>query len=79
VQAAEYHLRRELGLVGVDDLELVERGTADGGVEVVFTARGERYAVRVALAHGPSARMLTCTADQPAIPPSYTLEGIERA
>jgi len=79
VQAAEYHLRRATGLVGLDDLAVVERRTGDGGVvEVVFAARDGRFAVRVALGHGPSARMLTCTADQAAPPPSYPLEGIER-
>jgi len=79
VQAAEYHLRRALGLVGLDDLAAVERRTVHEKVEeVVFSTRDGRFAVRVALGSGPSARMLTCTSDRAAPPPAYTLEGIER-
>jgi hypothetical protein len=79
VQAAEYHLRRAVGLVGIDDLTFVERRTLHGSVvEVVFAARDGRFVVRVALGSGPTSRMLTCTADHAAFPPAYTLEGIER-
>ncbi|HVF13101.1 MAG TPA: sucrase ferredoxin [Acidimicrobiales bacterium] len=79
VQAAEYHLRRALGLAGIEDVAVVERRTGEGGVvEVVLTTPDGTFAVRVAVGSGPSARMLTCTADHAALPPSYTLEGIER-
>lgn len=80
VQAAEYLLRRATGLVGIDDLAVVEWRPADGNrVEVVFAAPGGRFAVRVANGIGPDARLLTCAADEPARSPSYVLEGIVRA
>jgi hypothetical protein len=65
--------------VGVDDVEVVERRTLEGHVvEVVLATPDERFAVRVVPGQGPSAHLLTCTADQPARPPAYDLAGIER-
>jgi hypothetical protein len=78
VQAAEYFLRRGRGLLGVDDVEVVERRSLDGhGVEVVLATPDGRFAVHVIPGHGASAHLLTCTADEPARPPVYDLAGIE--
>ena len=79
VQAAEYFLRRANGLVGIDDVAVVERWRVDDQVvEVVMDAPDGRYAVRVTVGLDPATRLLTCTAEQPDHAPAYALEGIER-
>lgn len=80
VQAAEYFLRRETGLVGVDDVAVLERRPVDppGAIEVMFAGPEGCFAVRVVVGQEPTARLLTCSADQPSRAPSYSLVGIER-
>ena len=78
VQAAEYFLRRETGLVGIDDVTPVsrERGRVGSTVSVRFaTVGGDQVEVKVAV--GPSSpRQLTCTAPGEGRPPSYRLLGV---
>ena len=63
VQAAEHHLRRQLGATRIEDVGLVRR-TVDGEVTTVtFTVAGATYVVRVrTLADPASATRLTCKA-----------------
>ena len=63
VQAAEHHLRRQVGATRIDDVELVRRA-GDGDVTVAtFEVAGATYAVRVRTLVDPaSATRLTCKA-----------------
>jgi Sucrase/ferredoxin-like len=79
VQAAEYFLRRDTGLIGIDEVSVAGRPTVDGDVlEVALATEDGRFSVRVARRQAPPARPLTCTADRPVHPPAYALEGIQR-
>lgn len=72
VQAAEAHLRRELGLDGVDDLWVVEH-ERDGLHRVAFElASGEVRRVEVEEAPGEQ-RYLTCKATHPHRPPGFAV------
>jgi hypothetical protein len=76
VQAAEWHLRRRGGFLGVDDLVLREH-RAKGSVHIVaFTAGGRRHAVEVEEVSGHG-RPLTCKATHPHRPRRYELRSIE--
>jgi hypothetical protein len=70
IQAAEHHLRRETGILGVDDVEVVGHRTMGSVHEVDLAAGGERYTVgvEIGLAH---ARPLTCKALQPHRPRAF--------
>jgi Sucrase/ferredoxin-like len=77
VQAAEHFLRRDLGLVGVDDVQPVRRHRIGGGearIELVDRSGG-RHTVTVAPAPREPA-LLTCTAEAPATPREFRLLGI---
>lgn len=75
VQAAEYFLRREEGIVGVDDL--VSNGHRHSSAHVVdvrFNGRhGRRFEVRVGVGASTPSRPLTCGAVTEETPPSYAL------
>jgi hypothetical protein len=73
VQAADWFLRRELGLAGLDDVLHV--GERDG--QVLLEAGGARYAVQLREAEAPEPRLTSCagggTTDRP---PVHVLVGI---
>ena len=73
-QAAEFFLRRDMGLVGVDDLLVTEfRRQGEGVVHVRFDGPGGRtYQVRVQVRLA-EARPLSCRAAGEERPPTYSL------
>ena len=75
VQAAEYFVRREHGILGVDDLvSNGHRHQSHHVVEVGFNGRhGRRFEVRVGVGSLPPARPLTCGAVNQETPPTYAL------
>lgn len=75
VQAAEYFLRREEGIVGVDDLVSNGHSHASAHVVVVrFNGRhGRRFEVRVGVGTVAGSRPLTCAAVTQETPPTYAL------
>jgi hypothetical protein len=74
VQAADYFLRRELGLTGLDELSAEWRGTGpDGEVGVRFAGPGGRWMVRLRIGAAADARPLTCQVPRPRRPPLYQL------
>lgn len=80
VQAAEHFLRRERGLIGLDDL-VAERSEVDSaGVVAVRFAAGTsgRWLVRLRATRAAAARPLTCQATQPDRPPVYQLLDLAR-
>ncbi len=74
-QAAEFFLRREEGVLGVDDLLLTEfRREGKGVVAVRFDGPGGRsYAVRVQVRPADEPRRLSCHATGEERPPTYSL------
>ncbi len=78
VQAAEYLLRRDAGLTGIDDVTpLSSRRSVDGGIVSVrfATVRGGQVDVEVGIDR-TEPRLLTCTAPSEGRPPSYRLLGV---
>lgn len=75
VQAAEYFVRRQHGILGVDDLVADgHRHVSPEVVEVGFNGRhGRRYEVRVGIDAASGARPLTCGAVSRETPPTYAL------
>ena len=78
-QAAEYFVRSELGLDGVDDLR---PGTPSdrGGDEhevVVAGADGRRHRVRLRVVRADPARVVSCHTKRSASPPAYELVALE--
>jgi len=72
VQAAEYFVRRRLGLTGIDEVKLVERTEEEGRwIRVTFFARGR--SVTTVVQSGPALppRPLTCHSVRLSRPPSY--------
>lgn len=74
-QAAEFFVRRQEGLLGVDDLLVTEiRRQGRGLVQVRFDAPGGRhFEVRVQVRLAEEARPLSCNATGPQRPPTYAL------
>ena len=74
-QAAEFFVRREEGLLGVDDLLVTEiRRLGKGLVRVRFDAPGARqYEVRVQVRLADDPRPLSCKAPGEQRPPTYAL------
>ena len=74
-QAAEFFVRRQEDLLGVDDLLVTGyRREAGGMVRVRFDAPGGRgYDVRVQVAEADDARPLSCRASTEERPPTYAL------
>ncbi|KAA1428388.1 sucrase ferredoxin [Nocardioides antri] len=79
VQAAEHHLRRQLGATRIADVQLVKR-SADGDVtDATFAVAGGTYAVRVRTRVDPAtATRLTCKAHRDNPIPSHELLSVER-
>ena len=75
VQAAEHFVRVESGLIGVEDLRLLESTRVDERLlEVVFELRDQRRAgVRVAIDETPESYQLTCGATRLNPIPRYEL------
>jgi hypothetical protein len=78
VQAAEHHLRTRHGLIGVDDVSVIE--VARTGAETIVTFRTPfgSWWVRVRRERGPEER-LTCHGDGPRRPPRFVVLGMEGA
>jgi (2Fe-2S) ferredoxin len=79
VQAADLFVRRELGLVHLDDLAAtrVERRPAAVYRTMFATRDGREIVADVAVAPDPEPRRLTCQALRAANPPRYALVGLE--
>ncbi|HVL26654.1 MAG TPA: sucrase ferredoxin [Acidimicrobiales bacterium] len=78
VQAAEYLLRRETGLTGIDAVTPLAWRRRPGGSSTAVhfaTEGGEEVDVEVEVAAAPP-RLLTCTAGAEDRPPSYRLAGL---
>jgi len=76
VQAAEWHLRNRLQLVGIDDLVLAENHT-DGAATVAIFDAGDsgRWSVRISTSHARP-HPLTCSAVSPFAAPQFRLGDI---
>ena len=80
VQAAEHHLRRQLGNSRIADVVLQQRTVEDDVTTATFTAAGTTYDVRVRTTRDPAtATRLTCKAHRDNPIPRHELLGIERA
>ncbi len=79
VQAAELHLRRQVGATRIDDVELVRRAH-DGDLTVAtFRVAGGTYAVHVRTLLDPAgATRLTCKAHRDNPVPQHDLLSVER-
>jgi hypothetical protein len=77
-QAAEIHLRRAHGMVGVDDLRLVDVVT-DGARSVARfrAADGVVLGAEVRTSPAEPARPVTCHTDDPSNPPAYAVRELE--
>ncbi len=80
VQAAEYFVRRQEDLVGVDDLRTVaHQRESDGTVDVGFEdGDGRRFDVRVRVRPAAEARLLSCRGADDEHPPTYELVHLHR-
>lgn len=80
VQAAEHHLRRELGVTRIDDVHLEGRDVEGDLTAATFAVAGARYVVRVRKAHDASGpALLTCKARRESPIPRFDLVGLVRA
>jgi hypothetical protein len=77
VQAAEIHLRRELGVTRRDDLVLVDRSTDADLASASFVVAGATYDVRVRTV-GDTVARLTCKASRDNPAPAYELVSVSR-
>jgi hypothetical protein len=79
VQAAEYFLRDETGLVGVEDLrwDRWARLGNQGALVEFSNSAGRRFAVTIGISDDPDGRVLSCRGSAPAHPRSYRLLGLE--
>jgi hypothetical protein len=77
VQAAEIHLRRDLGATRRDDVVLVDRFTEADLTTATFEVAGARYDVRVRTVRDTVAR-LTCKAGRDNPAPAYELVSVSR-
>jgi len=79
VQAADCHIRRELGVVGIDSLVLeTHRELGDGTAEVAFLNDGCRYRVLIQQVAEQRPRLTTCGAENPTRPKRYELVDLRR-
>jgi len=77
-QAAEWFLRRELGIDAIDALELVWHAAAGNLLEALFAIRdGARRLVKVRALRDAHPVLLTCQATNAESPPRYELVAIE--
>jgi hypothetical protein len=73
VQAAEYWLRRETALVGVDDVRLLAHDRREAATTVRFATLGATWTVRVRETAQEAVRPLTCLAEFVARPRAFNL------
>lgn len=79
VQAAEIHLRRELGATRVDDVRLVRRDVGADVTTATFTVAGGTYEVAVRTHRDPAtAALLTCKAQRDNPVPRHEVLGVVR-
>lgn len=77
-QAAEWHLRSTLGLVGIDDVRPVRDRLSDGGLEAWFrVSEGETWRVRLSIGRTEPER-LTCQSSGMSLAPTYELLDVTR-
>jgi len=77
-QAAEYFVRRQEGLLGVDDLRVTAFARGDGEAVAVSLdgPDGRAYDVEVRIRPAATARPLSCSASGEERPPTYELRGL---
>lgn len=78
VQAAEYFLRQERGLTGIDDATIVGHSARDELVIGLFETAEGRVAVEVGVDRDAESQLLTCGATAPNFIPRYELKTITR-
>lgn len=78
VQAAEIHLRRRLGAVGIEPLAIAGHTRAGAETRVVFVVSGQRWEVRVRSEQGERLQ-LTCSGPRQSRPLEHHLIAIEPA
>jgi hypothetical protein len=80
VQAAEHHLRQQLGVTRIDAVTVERSRTGADVTETAFDVGGAAYVVRVRTVVDPvSATRLTCKAKQDSPVPRHELISVERA
>ncbi|MBZ5738262.1 sucrase ferredoxin [Nocardioides mangrovi] len=80
VQAAEHHLRRELGVTRMADVALVDRSSNGDTTTATFDVAGATYAVRVHAIHDPAGpALLTCKASRESPVPRFELVWLRRS
>jgi hypothetical protein len=80
VQAAEHHLRRELGSTRIDDVRLVGRRVDDDLTTARFDVAGASYDVQVRATHDPAGpAQLTCQARRASPVPRFELVSVVRS
>lgn len=77
VQAAEIHLRRRLGAVGIEPLALAEHARVGRQTRAVFLVGSQRWEVTIRTEPG-APRQLTCSAPRESRPPVHLLVGLEQ-
>jgi hypothetical protein len=76
-QAAEWHLRRHLGLTGIGDVSLIEQHVRDDVTEAVLSVTdGAHWRVRIRTKRG-APHQLTCQSERPRRPLQFELVGLE--
>lgn len=77
-QAAEYFVRRQEGLLGVDDLRVTALARGEGGAVGISLdgPDGRAYDVDVRILPAEAARPLSCNASGEDRPPTYELRGL---
>lgn len=75
IQAAEYFLRRQTNLVGVDDVTFSDSSVTDGRVTASFLAGGRAAEIEIRVTDGP-AHHLTCEAARSLPVPRYDLVSV---
>lgn len=76
VQAAEYRVRRQEGLSGLDDIRVRHHRRLGDGEQVTLTAASHRYAVRLRLESQPE-RPFGCGAEGSWAPQGYRVVSMD--
>lgn len=81
VQAAEYFVRRQADLIGVDDLRVgAHEALGDRRVQVTFVGPHDTvFMAEIVVRRPDEAQLLTCRATRPLHPPRYELVRVETA
>jgi hypothetical protein len=77
VQAADWFLRRELGIDTIDGVELIAYEAASDRVQAFLATERARYLVTVAIGRDAEPLRLTCRSASPERAPRYELVSIE--